>query len=148
MPQSLSAVNIHFVFSTKDRAPFITDSIASELHGYIGGIIRAEKCVPLAVGGTADHVHLLISIAREISLAELMRVIKSGSSKWMHEKGLRDFAWQSGYAAFSVSQSNVGSVRSYIANQAQHHRQMSFGEEYLLFLQRHGVEYDERYVWG
>jgi REP element-mobilizing transposase RayT len=127
MPQSLSDVNIHFVFGTKDRAPFITDDIAPELHGYIGGIIRAEKCVPLAVGGMADHVHLLISISRETSLAELVRVIKSGSSKWMHEKGHRDFAWQSGYAASSVSQSNVGSVRSYIAQQAEHHRKMSFG---------------------
>jgi putative transposase len=148
MPQSLSAVTIHFVFSTKDRAPLITDTIAPELHAYIGGIIRAEKCVPVAVGGMADHVHLLISMSREISLAELVRVIKSGSSKWMHEKGHRDFAWQAGYAAFSVSQSNVESVRSYIAQQAQHHRRMPFREEYLLFLQRHGIAYDERYMWG
>ncbi len=87
-------------------------------------------------------------MSREISLAEIVRVVKSGSSKWMHDKGHPDLARQSGYAAFSVSQSNLDSVRAYIAQQAEHHRQMSFREEYLLFLQRHGVAYDERYVWG
>ena len=147
MPQSLAAVNIHFVFSTKSRLPSITEGVAPELHQYMGGIIRAEKCVPLSVGGMADHVHLLISMSREISLAEIVRVVKSASSKWMHDKGHPDFAWQSGYAAFSVSQSNLESVRAYIAQQAQHHRQISFREEYVLFLQKHGVAYDERYVW-
>jgi REP element-mobilizing transposase RayT len=147
MPQSLADVNIHFIFSTKNRQPLIVEAIAPQFHQYIGGVIRGEKCGPLAVGGIPDHVHLLISLSREISIAELMRIVKAGSSKWMHEQGHLEFQWQTGYGAFSVSHSNLGSVRDYIANQVEHHRRMSFQEEYLLFLQKHNVAYDERYLW-
>jgi REP element-mobilizing transposase RayT len=147
MPQSLAEVNIHFIFSTKNRQRLIVDAIASQFHQYIGGIIRGEKCGPLAVGGMPDHVHLLISLSRQTSIAELMRIVKAGSSKWMHEQGHLDFQWQTGYGAFSVSHSNLDSVRAYIANQVEHHRKMSFQEEYLLFLQKHNVAYDERYLW-
>src|SRR5207245_10874749 len=98
----LAAVNIHFVFSTKNQLPAIVEPMAPQLHQYLGGIVRAEKCVALASGGMADHVHLLISLSREITLAELMRVVKSGSCKWAREQGHADFQWQSGYGAFSV----------------------------------------------
>jgi REP element-mobilizing transposase RayT len=147
MPQSLSAVYIHLIFSTKDRTPLVPDHITTDFYSYIGGIARNEKCVSLATGGMADHIHLLVSLSREIAIAELVRTIKAASSKWMHDHGRHDFQWQAGYGAFSVSRSNLNEVRAYIARQKEHHLDTSFREEYLTFLKRHDIEFDERYLW-
>lgn len=149
MPQTLTAIYLHVIYSTKSRETLITTDLAPRVHGYLGGITREVGAVPLATGGANDHVHQLISITPSIALAELMRVVKTNSSRWVHELGAAHarFAWQSGYAAFSVSKSNLDSVRKYIANQDEHHRTVSFQDELIAFLKRHAVAYDPRYVF-
>ena len=150
MPQSFASLHSHFIFSTKDRVPLIASGLAPRLYDYIGGIMRNEKGALLAAGGMADHVHLLVSLSRETSIAEMLRLIKAGSSAWVHETfaPLRQFAWQAGYGAFSVSHSNLDAVKDYIAQQAEHHRVRSFQEEFVEFLRRHDIPYDERYLWN
>lgn len=140
---------VHVIYSTKDRHPHIDPDLRSRLSAYLGGVIRDIGGVPLIVNGTADHTHQLMSIAATRSIAEIVRLVKANSSKWVHETfpAKRGFAWQSGYGAFSVSQSNVDAVRQYIADQEEHHRTVTFQEEYLAFLRRHGIAFDERYVW-
>jgi len=120
------------------------------VHEYIGGIVRQATVIPVVVGGTDDHVHVLFSMRTEPSVAEIVRKIKAGSSKWIHETfpNLRKFAWQSGYGVFSVSKSRTAEVTRYIADQVEHHRRRSFKDEFLGFLEKHGIEYDIRYVWG
>ena len=149
MASTLACVYYHVIFGTKDRYPFISDDVGPRLHGYIAGIIRGEKGVPIIVGGTADHVHILFAMRAEPSLGAMVNKIKSNSSKWVHEMfpEKTKFAWQTGYGVFSVSVSNVDEVKAYIAAQAEHHRKRTFQEEYLAFLKKHGVEYDERYLW-
>jgi putative transposase len=149
MPQSFGSLNFHLIFSTKHRLPQITPEIQPGLYEYIGGILRERKSVLLAAGGIPDHIHLLVSLHRELSISDTLRDIKSISSLWVHENFTdhHDFAWQSGYAAFSVSYSNIDAVKTYIAGQAEHHRIKTFQEEYLEFLKRHDMEYDERYIW-
>jgi REP element-mobilizing transposase RayT len=149
MPQSFSSLHCHVIFSTKDRAPSLVESLRDRLYSYIGGIVTSEGCALLAAGGVADHVRLLVSISRETSIAELVRQIKGSSSKWVNENfpELRRFAWQAGYGAFTVSYSHISRVKSYIATQAEHHRTMTFQEEYLVFLRRHHIPFDERYLW-
>ena len=149
MPQSLSSILTHLVFSTKNREAFLTDSIASEIHFYLTGVLDNIGCTSLQVGGASDHVHLLFRLARTKSIAEVVETVKTSSSKWIKTKDQRfaDFHWQSGYEAFSVSQSNSDAVIAYIRDQAEHHEKVSFQEEYRLFLDRHRVEYDQRYVW-
>jgi REP element-mobilizing transposase RayT len=149
MPQSFAAVHIHIVFSTKNREPTITPALAPRLYEYLGGTARGLKCPLVTAGGVADHVHLLTSLGREVAIAELVRDLKAGSSRWVHETfGDRPgFAWQAGYAAFAVSGSVVEQVVRYIANQEEHHRTRTFQDEYRDFLRRHGIEWDERYVW-
>lgn len=149
MPQSLASLNFHLVFSTKNREAWIDSDLQPRLFEYIGGILRAERSVLLAAGGMPDHVHLLVSLSRELSIAETVRIIKSNSSKWIHETfpERQRFAWQAGYGAFSVSYSNLADVKSYIGRQADHHRQRTFQEELREFLRRHEIEWDERYVW-
>lgn len=149
MPQSLVSLNCHIIFSTKNRAPFICDELQLRLFEYVGGILRNERCPLLAAGGISDHVHLLVSLGKEISISEAVRLVKANSSKWIHETwaDAKDFAWQTGYAAFSVSCSNLEEVKIYLARQAEHHRVRSFREELLAFLDRHRMEYDERYLW-
>src|SRR5436309_6732655 len=122
MPQSLASLNFHLVFSTKNRQPLIGGEIRSRLYEYLGGILRAEKSVLLAAGGMPDHVHLLASLSRELSIAETLRLIKANSSKWVHETfpDRQQFGWQAGYGAVSVSFSNLPHVKSYIARQADH----------------------------
>ena len=143
-------VRVHLVWSTYRRQPWIEPTWQERLYRCLAGTARRKGAIALAVGGARDHIHVYVSLSAGTSLASLVDALKANSSRWIHETfpHLRLFSWQKGYAAFSVSQSNVESVRSYIAQQAQHHRQMSFREEYLLFLQRHGIAYDERYVWG
>ena len=150
MPQSLSSVFIHLVFSTKDRFPFFTDpTMRDETHAYLGEVSKRVGCPTLIVGGVADHVHLLARLGREVQQSEWVKELKRVSNPWIKERlhNGGKFAWQAGYGAFSVSQSNVEEVRDYIRRQEEHHRKMSFQEEYRNFLRRHGVEWDEAYVW-
>ena len=149
MPQSLSSILIHLVFSTKHREPFITPSIETELHPYLATIFRALKSPSLCIDGTADHVHILFSLARGITIADLLEEIKTESSKWIKTKGpeSRNFHWQKGCGAFSIGQSNVETLKGYIRGQKQHHRRVTFQDEYRKFLKSYGIDYDERYVW-
>ena len=149
MPQSLVSLNVHVVFSTKSREPFIDADLAPRLYGHMGGILRNTGSVLLAIGGVADHVHLLVSLGRQSCIADLVRDVKSNSSGWVHETfpDRTRFAWQSGYGAFTVSKSVIERVKAYIAVQEEHHKKETFREEYLRFLREHGLEYDERYVW-
>ncbi len=146
MPQSLVSLNVHLVFSTKNREPFIDAELVPHLYGYVGGIVRNTKSVLLAIGGIEDHIHLLVSLGRQICMSDLVRDLKS-NSRLGHETfpERAKFAWQSGYGAFSVSKSIIGKVKGYIAIQKEHHKQETFKEEYLRFLKDHDMEYDERY---
>ena len=147
MPQSLAQILVHVVFSTKDRAPWIRDEWRPDLHAYIGGILRKRKCDLFAAGGVEDHIHLVIRMATTISIADMIRDVKSNSSAWRHEQGDRSFAWQSGYGIFSVDPPMMDGLREYIADQREHHRKVTFQEEYRAFLQKHEMEFDERYLW-
>jgi putative transposase len=149
MGQTYTSLLTHCIFSTKDREPSLVPQIAPEVFAYMGGIIKAFGGVPLLINGVADHVHMLVSLPAAIAVAEAMRLVKANSSKWVHERWSehRGFAWQNGYGAFSVSRSNQEAVLKYIAGQEEHHRTVTFQEEFVAFLKRHGIEFDERYVW-
>ena len=149
MPQSLSAVYIHLVFSTKERRPFLHDeTIRSSLHSYLGKITKNLQCPPILIGGEEDHVHVLARFGRTITQAEWVKELKRVSNIWLKEQGeFEGFEWQGGYADFSVSQSNLERVKRYIANQQEHHRKMSFQDEVRSLLKKHQVEWDERYIW-
>jgi len=149
MPQSFAAVQLHVVFSTKNRAPLITPDVAPKLFAYIHGIITGDTGVLLAAGGVADHVHLLVTLGRETSVSELVRLVKCNSSCWVHKTfpTHRAFAWQNGYGAFSVSRSHRGLLENYIARQAEHHKTLSFQDEFRELLRRHDLEWEDRYVW-
>jgi len=150
MPQSLSAVYIHLVFSTKDRRPFLRDSgLRQSLHSYLGSISKQLDCPPLTTGGVEDHIHMLAKFGRTITQAEWVKELKRVSSIWLKQQAadLCDFQWQGGYANFSVSQSNIEQVRHYIANQEEHHRKTSFQDELRSLLKKHDLEWDERYIW-
>jgi len=148
MAQSLSRIYVHIIFSTKNRVPLLAESIRPDLFRYIAGIVKTQKSSPVRIGGTADHVHILCDLGRTTTIAKLIEEIKTGSSKWLKAKdaSFRDFQWQSGYGAFSVSQSSAPDVIAYIDNQEEHHRKRTFQEEFRLFLQRYGIEYEERYL--
>lgn len=142
------SLHVHIVFSTKNREPFITDHWRERLHTFLGGAIRTAGCVPACVGGTDNHVHLLIGIRATHCLANVIRDIKRASSKWIHEAiGKKEFGWQDGYGAFTVGASQLKDVKEYIRNQLEHHRRSTFQEEYVRFLREYGVDYDEKYVW-
>ena len=147
MASTLTNLLFHFVFSTKERTGLITDELESNLHPYICGVIRGERGDPIAIGGTKDHLHILARLPTTISISEMLRRIKGNSSKWVGDQYRLAFAWQRGYAAFSVSQSLAGKVRRYVQNQKEHHKKVSFQDELILLLDKHGVEYDQRYVW-
>ena len=150
MPQSLSAVYLHLVFSTKERRPFLRDkAVRDALHAYMGGVSKTIECPPLIVGGVEDHVHLLCRFGRTITQAEWVKELKRVSNGWLKEQGrdYADFEWQGGYADFSVSQSNLEQVKQYIVSQEEHHRKMTFQDEIRALLRKHGIEFDERYVW-
>ena len=149
MPTTYTNLLYHIVFSTKSRAPLIADEWKEEMYRYIGGIIRAEGGVPIEIGGINDHVHILAKLKPTVSVPELLNKIKSNSSKWAsdHKMKMRKFGWQEGYAAFSVNESQVPRLVAYIRNQAEHHRKQTFQEELIEFLERHGVEYDPKYLW-
>lgn len=150
MPQSLSAIYVHLVFSTKERRPFLRDaSTRISLHAYLGGASRHLECPPVLVGGVEDHVHILARLARTITQAEWVKELKRASNLWLKSQGREydDFQWQGGYAAFSVSRSNLEQVEAYIVSQEEHHRKMSFQDELRAMLRRHRIDFDERYVW-
>ncbi len=149
MPQSLSSILVHLIFSTKNREPLISLAIEQELHPYMATIFREHNSPSLIIDGTSDHLHILFALSRTIAVADLVEEVKTGSSKWIKTKGreFKNFHWQKGYGAFSVAQSNVDVVKRYIQNQKQHHRRVTFQDEYRQFLKRHQVEFDERYVW-
>jgi putative transposase len=147
MPQSLVRIYIHAVFSTKDRIPMIRDEWRPDMHAYIGGILHKRRCDLLAAGGVEDHMHLLFRIPATVTVADLIRDIKSNSSSWRHDAGDHAFAWQGGYGAFSVGPIQVPDVIDYIGRQRQHHAKVTFRDEYLAFLDKYEVEYDERYLW-
>ncbi len=149
MPQSLSSIHIHLVFSTKNRRPFITENIESELYVYMGGIFRNKGCPALIIGGDVDHAHMLFLLSRTSTVAELVEKVKSYSSRWIKDKGeeFRNFQWQSGYGAFSVSQSGVDDVKRYIFDQKIHHRRSFYQDEFRSLCRKYNVAFDERYVW-
>ncbi|HTI98592.1 MAG TPA: transposase [Dongiaceae bacterium] len=146
MPKSLCTR----FFSTKDRRPFLRDKpLREELHRYLGGILAQLDCQPLIIGGVADHVHLLSTLSRTDTPAEMVKEAKRSSSLWLKTRSpdLHDFAWQNGYGMFSIGYSQAAEVRKYIAGQEEHHRQVSFQDEFRKLLQRYALEFDERYVW-
>lgn len=147
MSQTASNLLIHLVFSTKARQPLITREIRSDLFAYLGGIIREMHGTALIVGGIADHVHMLIRMRPVQAAAEIARVVKANSSRWVRGKWNAQFAWQNGYGAFSVSESNVPAVSRYIATQEDHHKKLTFQQEYIAFLKKNKIPYDERYIW-
>ncbi len=149
MPQSLSLVIVHIIFSTKDRFACLDPMTRPHLHAYLATVAQNYKCECYRAGGTADHVHLAVRLSRVTTIAELVEKLKTSSSKWlkMQRPGLCRFAWQRGYGAFSVGPNEVEALEAYIANQEEHHRVRTFQEEYLALLKKYGVQYDERYVW-
>ena len=150
MPQSLAKILVHTIFSTKDRRPFLRDKLLrEELHRYLGGILAHHDCQPLIIGGTEDHVHILSTLPRTGNAAEMVKEAKRGSSLWLKTKSpdLHDFAWQNGYGIFSISFSQVETVRNYIAGQEEHHRKVSLQDEYREFLKRYEIEFDKPYLW-
>ena len=137
----------HALFSTKDRQPIIRPDMKSDLYAYMGGIINSLKGKPILINGPKDHVHLLFVLPASLSLSDFMEKLKANSSKWVNERsGRRWFSWQTGYAAFSVSQSKLGEVKEYIKTQEDHHRRLTYQEEVIALLKKHGVEFDPRYV--
>ena len=148
MPDSYTNLLYHVVFSTKDRRPLITPDYETQLYDYIGGIVRSVGGISLALDGTEDHIHLLTKLRPDRALSDVLRDLKANATGWMHDvfPSLKNFSWQRGYGAFTVSQSNVEEVRNYIALQKQHHRKTSFREEFIQFLHANGVEYNERFI--
>jgi REP element-mobilizing transposase RayT len=149
MPQSLATLFVHIIFSTKHRANLILPEIESELFSYIGGIVKNNQSVLIAGNGTPNHVHLLISLSKNVALSALIGDIKRDSSKWIKTKGdkFHDFQWQDGYGAFSISQSQTETVKRYIERQKIKHRIITFEDEFREFLKKYETKYDERYVW-
>ena len=147
MAHTFSRNHVHVVFSTKDRRQTIAKSVQPRLWAYLAGICKNYDMIALAVGGTENHVHMLLHLPAKLALAKPVLLLKANSSKWMGEQG-KEFSWQEGYGAFSVSSSNLDQVIRYIQNQEAHHRKTSFEEEFRAFLRRHGVDYDPKYIFG
>ncbi len=149
MAQSLAKNTIHLVFSTKNRRPWLHEPIRRRLFAYLAGIFNQWESPAIVIDGYDDHVHALFTLSKNHALAKVVEEVKKGSSKWLKtiETALSDFSWQNGYGAFSVSESNIADVRTYIENQAEHHRRMSFQDEMRALLTRHGFVVDERHLW-
>ena len=147
MPQSLSCVLIHAVFSTKNRQPFLADSaFRQQVHAYIGGVSKRLDCPPIAIGGVEDHVHALVRLTLTMTIADWMKEIKRVSSSFAKAR-VPEFGWQAGYGVFSVDPSSLVRVSAYVRGQEEHHRKISFQDELRQLMREHGVEWDERYVW-
>jgi putative transposase len=148
MPQSLSYLLVHLVFSTKERHPFLAQNeLMLRTHAYLGGILREASCPSLTIGGTADHVHAFFHLSRTQHVAKIVETLKSHSSRWIKAQGIEKFAWQRGYGCFSVGQSQVQALLRYIQNQADHHLKVTYQDEFRQFLRRYEICFDERYVW-
>ena len=147
MGHSLASVHVHFVFSTKNRLPLLADDLQADMFAYLGGIVRELAGKPVMVGGIPDHVHMLARMPAGMSISDFMRVVKTNSSRWARPRK-RDFAWQTGFAAFSVSMSLLPQVTRYIREQEKHHRKMTFQEELVALLKKHNIAYEERYIWS
>ncbi len=149
MASTLTNLLFHLVFSTKHREPIITPDLRDQLYAYIGGIVRSEGGILLEAGGMPDHIHLVTKFKADCSVSDMMRVLKAKSSKWVNEMPGRDgrFAWQTGFGGFTVSESQLPIVRRYVRTQEEHHRKVTFQEEYLALLKRNRIDYDERYVF-
>jgi REP element-mobilizing transposase RayT len=148
VPQSLANLLTHLIFSTKSRERFLVDKdLRQRTHAYLATVLKDLRSPALIVGGVEDHLHILCQLGRTIALSDVVEALKGSSSKWLKTQGIARFGWQRGYGAFSVSQSHVAGVIVYIEKQEQHHQRMTFQEEYRLFLKRHRVAFDERYVW-
>jgi putative transposase len=147
MPQTLSFNLVHIIFSTKHRVPFINDDIDAALYTYLAGTARKLDCECFRVGGVADHVHLAVRLATTRTAAKFVSEIKTGSSAWMKQQGVATFAWQRGYALFSVGPADVGALLHYIDGQKAHHRKQSFQDEMRAFFDKYHIAFDERYVW-
>lgn len=149
MSQSLARLPIHLVFSTKNRQRILGEKIRDSLHAYMAAVLQNLGCPALIINSVEDHVHILFELSRTVSVSEAIEEIKKASSKWIKTQApeLSGFAWQAGYGAFAVSESNVAAVREYIVGQREHHRVKSFQEEYRAFLEHHRVAFDERYMW-
>ena len=150
MPQSLARILVHLVFSTKNREPWITTEIEQRIWEYLGGIARKNQMKALQIGGIEDHVHVVVGMRPTMAVSEAVQLLKGGSSKWIHDTfpSMGSFAWQDGYGAFTVSKSQLPDVIHYVANQREHHRVRTFQEEYRALLEKHEIQYDERYIWG
>jgi REP-associated tyrosine transposase len=148
MSQSYTNLLYHLIFSTKERQPIITPEYRPRLYEYIGGIIRGLGGISLGIGGVADHLHVCAKLRPDRAISDVLRDLKANATGWMHDvfPKLQDFCWQRGYAAFTVSQSNLLQVQRYIARQEQHHQRVSFREEFIQFLKANGIEYDDRYL--
>lgn len=149
MSQSLSQLYVHIIFHTKYNQSLIRPEVEKELYAYIGGVIKENGFVPIKINGTEDHIHILATMSKNIALAKFVEEIKRNSSRWIKTKGLeyQDFAWQGGYAGYSVSQSVVERVKKYIENQKEHHKKVSFKDEYVQFLAEYKIDFDENYLW-
>jgi len=148
VPQSLTNLLTHLIFSTKNRAPLLASKdLRHSAHAYLATVLKDRKCPAVIVGGIADHVHILCHLGKTESVSNLMEHLKASSSKWLKTQGSPIFTWQRGYGAFSVSQSQVDAVVFYVQNQEEHHRSVTFEEEYRSFLRGYRVAFDERYVW-
>ena len=147
MSHTSGNILLHFIFSTDGRRPLIKPEFRDDLFAYLGGIVREMNGAALIINGANDHVHMLIRVRPAHSAAEIARVVKANSSRWVREKHSAEFAWQTGYGVFSVSESSVADVTKYISGQEEHHKKRSFQEEFVAFLKKNRVEYDPRYIW-
>jgi REP-associated tyrosine transposase len=147
VPQSLSNVTIHIIFSTRDRIDFLDDNIRIKTQAYIATILRDMKSFVHRVGGTENHIHIACTLPRTLSQSDFLNKLKSTSSKWLKSQGIKDFYWQSGFGVFSVSQSHIDLLIQYIDNQMKHHKTKSFKDEFRDFLHKYRIKYDEQYVW-
>jgi REP element-mobilizing transposase RayT len=150
MSSTLSNLTYHIVFSTKYREPLITPKLRETLYPYIGGVVRNKGGALLRIGGVADHLHLVVRLRPDIALSDMVRMVKANASKWVNEQGLEGggrFAWQSGYGAFTVSQSQLSTLVEYVEHQEEHHRERSFQDEFVAILKKQGVDFDERYLF-
>lgn len=150
MPQSLAQIYVHIAFSTKDRQPFLTDvAFRDRAHAYLAGICKNQKSPSIRVGGVEDHAHILCRLGKTMAVSDLVRELKRDSSSWIktQRSDMKDFYWQEGYGAFSISPAHVDKTTGYVANQAEHHRRVSFQDEFRRLCRKYGVELDERYAW-
>ena len=147
MGHTYASLLTHVVFSTKDRRPYLRDELRPKVWAYLGGIARKNGFKALCVGGHVDHAHVLLELPTDMDIAKAVQLIKGGSSKWLGEQ-LQEFGWQQGYGAFTIGISQLKATMAYIEGQEEHHRKLSFQEEFLAFLKKHNIDYDERYVWG